>query len=133
MAFLAVLLPMSLANYWSGDFFVPRWQQALIDVVLVVLGSTAAIMLSRFRSADVGARVLKAVGLFLLVMESVAVPGIYAILWILNWQKAISSAHSRDFGPGWISAVAALGALVVSVLTYRRANTPSPASSKLIT
>ncbi len=117
---LLTLLPISLANYWSGDFWVPRWQQLFLDVIIVVLGVGTASLLVRFRTNDVVVRAAWGVALFLLVMESVAVPGIYALLWLLNWNGAITRAHTEGFNPGWVSATASVCSLVVTAVTYRR-------------
>jgi hypothetical protein len=116
---LVLVLPLSVANYWSADAYAARSKQALIDVILVFLGVVCGASLASIRTDSRAASTLKAMALFLLVMEAVCVPAVYALLWFLNAQNAVSRGTTEGFNPGWVSAVASLGALCVSVLNYR--------------
>lgn len=128
--FLAAVLPVAILNYWQGDIFVSRSKQAFVDLVLVFLGSVTTINLAQLRFTSIPARVLQAMVLFFIAFQAVFIPSIFAILWWLNWQRAISLAQTRGFGPGWISLASGIASLVLSVLQYRRSDparqTPKP-------
>jgi hypothetical protein len=71
--------------------------------------------------------------LFFIVFQAVLVPAVYAVLWLLNWQKAIELAHTRDLTPGWISLVATLGSLAVSTFRYyQKPQQSDTAASRMI-
>jgi hypothetical protein len=132
--FLLALLPLSFINYIHFDLFVSRGKQALIDVILAFFGAVCVVSLAELKIASAPLRVAKAIALFFLTMQAVIIPALYASLWWLNWQHAISLATSQDLSPGWLSAVAALGSLGLAILTYRRSGatpvvSPPPKSS----
>jgi hypothetical protein len=118
-AFLIVLMSASTANFAMGDMLLNRKAQAFIDLVLVILGLIVVIELLHIRPTSTTGVVLRAVVVFLIVMQAVALPGIYGVLWFLNWQNAISNGQSRNFNPGWISAIASAVSLVVAILNFR--------------
>jgi hypothetical protein len=123
---LFVAFTLSFFNYFSGDFYVPRYQQAIIDLILVFLGVVCVLMLLKVQVSSTSGQVLKCMAVGLLCLEAIVTPGIYGTLWLLNAQGMIGAAESNSWNPSWISAVAALGSLAISVLTYRRARqTPS--------
>lgn len=129
---LGLVLPMAVANYWSADGYNTRTKQAVVDLVLVVLGSLCAVSLASMRTESITAHVLNAVGLALLVMEAILIPGIYGVLWLLNAQRAISLADTQSLSPGWVSAVAAVGGLAISILNFRKATGSVPAQSTIV-
>jgi hypothetical protein len=47
--FFALVLPLSVLNYWSSDTFVSRGHQTIVDIILVFLGLTTATFLFRFQ------------------------------------------------------------------------------------
>jgi hypothetical protein len=118
--FLAALLPLAIVNYSQGDIYMKRSKQALMDMVLVFLGSVTVINSVQIRLQSIPARVLQAMAIFFIAFQAVLEPAIYGTLWWLNWQGAISRAQAKDWSPGWISAVAAIGSPIVSILNYRR-------------
>lgn len=131
--FLAVALPLTLLNYEQGDILVSRMKQALVDVVIVFLSAVCALNLAAIKPASIPARVLQILTLFFIAFQGIFVPAIFAILWSLNWQRAISLADSRSFTPGWVSAAAAIGSLAMSILQFRRTKpTEMPQSSIII-
>jgi hypothetical protein len=121
-AFLVVLVSMSTANFATGDMLLNRKAQALIDLVLVVLGLITTSMLMRIRSLSPEGVILRAVIVFLLILQAIALPGVYGLLWLLNWQNAISADQTRSLNPGWISAAAALVSAGIAFLKYRKEN-----------
>jgi hypothetical protein len=117
--FLVVLMSMSTANFASGDMLLNRKAQALIDLVLVVLGSIVLLTLSRIRPASATGVVLQAVIMFLIAFEAVVLPGLLGFLWLLNWQQVISAGASQNLNPGWISGPAAIVSAGIAFLNYR--------------
>lgn len=124
--FLAVALPVTVLNYHQSDIFVSRTKQAVIDVVIVFLGTVCSVNLAAMRPVSVPARIMQLLSLFFIVFQCVLVPLVFAVLWSLNWERAISLADTRSFAPGWVSAFAGLGSLAVSALQYRRTSPPTP-------
>ena len=129
--FLALILPLSVLNYWSGDIFVSRWKQAIVDVVLAFLGLVAVGHLIQLHLTSIPSRVLQAFAIFFLMFQAVFLPLIYSLIWFLNWQRAIDAASTKSWNPGWISVVVAIGSLIVSVLNYRH-TTRKPDEEKRI-
>ncbi len=127
-AFLAVLVSMSTANFAAGDMLLNRKAQALIDLVLVLLGCIVIAQLLDLRPKSQAACILRGLIVFLIVLQGVAIPGIYGLLWFLNWQRAIDAGQSRNVNPGWISAAASALSATVSLLTYRRSAQPQAAA-----
>ena len=117
---LAVALPMSVTNFWGSDMFVSRIQQAWLNLVLCFLGVACCAHLAFARPASFSAGVLRAFAIFFLATQAVFLPGIYAVLFWLNWQNAISLSQTQSLTPGWISAASGIGGLIVSILQYRR-------------
>lgn len=115
---LALTLPLSVLNYWGRDSFVSRGTQALVDLVLVLLSTVAALNLARVAARETATVALRGIALFFIVFQGALIPALYATLWLLNWQSAISKADSDSFAPGWISAVCAVGSLCVSGAQY---------------
>jgi asparagine N-glycosylation enzyme membrane subunit Stt3 len=128
---LFVALTLSLVNYISGDFFVPRSQQAVIDLILVFMGLVCISMLLRFKVSSVSGRVLKALTIGVLCLEAVAIPGVYALLWTLNAQRLIALGDTQNANPGWISALTSVGSLLVGDATYRRRDNQDNGSARL--
>jgi hypothetical protein len=118
--FLALLLPLAFLNYTSEDIFVSRPKQASIDILIVFLGLVSLFSLCSLELTSVPARALQILAIFFIAFQGVFVPAIFAILWLLNWERAISLAQTKGFSIGWVSAVASLGSLTVSVLQFRR-------------
>jgi hypothetical protein len=117
--FLVVLMSMSTANFAYGDMLLNRKAQALIDLTLVVLGSIVLLIFSQIRPASITGAVLRGLIVFLIALEGVVLPGLFGLLWLLNWQQVISAGASRDLNPGWISAVAAILSAGIAFLNYR--------------
>lgn len=118
---LAAALPMTVVNYWGADTFVSRAQQVWLNLALCFLGVLCLTHLLRVRTSAGAATLLKGFVIFLLAFQAVLIPAIYSLLFWLNWQGAIDRSQTESFSPGWISAVASCGALVISVLQYRLA------------
>jgi hypothetical protein len=120
-AFLVLLMSMSMANFASGDMLLNRKAQALVDLVLVVLGLIVVAHVLRFRVQSVGGGVLRAVIVFLIALQGIAIPGLWGLIWLLNWQNALTLQQTRDLNPAWLSGIAGVISAVVSILTYRHA------------
>lgn len=123
--FLALVLPLSVINYFGGDQLVSRWKQAALDVVLVFLGAMCVVYLIRIKLHSTTAHVLRAMAVFFVVGQAVLIPALYAILWWLNWQNAITRSQAEGWSPSWISSLAAIGSLIVASLTYHRTSASS--------
>ena len=117
--FLALALPMTVMNYWSGDVFVSRSQQAGLNLVLCFLGIACVTHLYQTKVESFSGNIIKCFAIFFLSFQAVFLPGIYTVLWWLNWQNAIDLANASSFSPGWISAASGIGALVISILQYK--------------
>ena len=116
---LFILVPFSMANYISGDWFFDRWKQALVDLFICVLGLFVGIKLFKVQTMSTETTVLKALAIFFIFSQAILIPGIYCILWFLNFQNAISLAKTEDFNPSWISSLSGIGGLIISILNYR--------------
>jgi hypothetical protein len=117
--FLITLTSMSTANFAMGDALLNRKAQALIDLVLLTLGLIVVIELLQIRPSSTPGLVLRTVIVFLIILQGIALPGIYGLLWLLNWQNAITVGQSKNFNPGWISAAAGVSSAVIAILNYR--------------
>jgi hypothetical protein len=120
-AFLLVfLLPLSVANYISIDFWTERLRQAIFDIVLVLLGLAAMQRLVTYNAVSILGRITRGIAVFLLAGCAVVIPGVYAVIWFLNAGGiAKAAAHVHGIRPSWISAVAGLLAAAFAILTYR--------------
>ena len=116
---LVVIVPLSFLNFWSSDTFVSRKQQAVLDLAQSFLSCICLLGLVALQLKSTEARVLRAFAVFLLAAQGVFIPGLFAIVWFLNWEGAISLATSRDISPGWITLAATFASLAVSALQYR--------------
>jgi hypothetical protein len=132
---LLVILPLSVANYWAGDFFAERWKQALLDGVLVFLGLVAVFRMVACNFSSVPARIAQALVVGLLALNAVLIPAAFGIIWLLNIEGVIKKASDADgWSPSWITAVTGVISLGVSILTFRhtvRKDTP-PIQSPII-
>jgi hypothetical protein len=118
---LFVTFSLSFLNYASIDTFAPWSQQVAIDCLLVLLGSACVLLLLRMKTESRSAAALKAVVIGLLFLETIATPGIYATLRVVDAQGLIAVAQAHAWNPGWISIVAAAGSLGVGVVAHGRA------------
>jgi hypothetical protein len=109
------VLSLSVANYMTGDFFVPVAQQALLDILLVFLGTTCLLRLWRFSVASESGTIIKGIAIFLIGFEAVFLPSGYAIIWLLVVQGAVSVEGAKSLNPSWLSALAGVGALALSL------------------
>lgn len=116
---LAVLVPLSMLNFWSGDIFVSRGQQVWLNLAQCVLASLCLISLLSLSVQAPEAQVLRAIAVFFLAAQGVFVPALFSVLWLANWQGALSLATSRDLSPGWVTLIATFVSLAISVLQYR--------------
>jgi hypothetical protein len=92
----------------------------LVDLVLVVLGLIVVAHLLRLRVESVEGGVVRSVIVFLVALQGIAIPGLWGLLWLLNWQNALTLQQSRELNPAWLSGIAAIISAAVSILTYRR-------------
>jgi hypothetical protein len=125
--FLSVLLCMSTANFAALDLLLNRRAQALIDLVLVVLGLITISILIRIEPQLSSQAIVRAVVIFLIALQGIALPAIYGLLWFLNWQNAITLSQSRNLNlASWISAIAAASSAAIAVLSYRSSKHKTP-------
>lgn len=116
---LAVVLPLSVLNFWSGDTFVSRGQQVWFNLAQCALASLCLISLLSLSVQSAEANVLRAVAVFFLAAQGVFVPALFSVLWLANWQDALSLAQSRDVSPGWVTLISTLTSLALAILNYR--------------
>jgi hypothetical protein len=116
---LFLLLPLSVANYYTIELWTERFGQAIFDVVLVLLGLAAIQRLLAYRVLSILGRVTRGIAVFLLGACAVIIPAIYSIIWFLNADAvAKSAAQVHGARPSWISAVAGVVAAAFAILTY---------------
>lgn len=121
--FLILLLSLSTANFASLDSLLNRKAQALIDFVLVIIGLIVISVLIRMRPASPEATIIRAVVVFLVVLQGIALPGLWGLLWLLNWEGAIP--YHQTLNPAWISAIAAVASALIAALNYRNSKRQS--------
>lgn len=114
---LSFTLPLSALNFASGDYYIPRSQQFLIDLILVVLGTICVQAWRQIRFKAIAERIVHSLVLFILVAQAIALPAIYAMIWWLEWQ-GLGVPITLD--SGWVSALAAVVALAVSIIDNKR-------------
>jgi hypothetical protein len=120
LASLLVLLPMSAVNFASGDSLMNRKGQMLLDVLLVICGSVSVMQLSRLRPQSIAGAVVQSLILFVLTLEAILVPGIYGLLFALNWQHLISLAATPELSPSWVTAFGSVVSAVFAAMSYLR-------------
>ena len=118
---LALALPMSLINFWSGDVFVSRSQQIVLTLVQVFLTAVCLLQLSRRETSTDAEAVLKAMTMLFLLAFGLFVPLLFAAIWSVHSLHLISYEDSKTFSSGWVSVISGIAALVISVLQYRLA------------
>ena len=127
---LILLLPISVANYYTIEFWVERVRQAIFDVALVLLGLAAMQRLLAYHVSTVLGGIMRGLAIFLLGASAVVIPAIFAVIWFLNaGEIAKGAAQTNGFQPSWISAVAGVVALAFAVLTCRFNRDPWPSSA----
>lgn len=119
LLFLLILVPLSIINYISGDWFFDRWKQAFVDILICILGLFVLMRLLKVQTKSTESSILKAIAIFFVSSQAILIPGIYFILWFFNFQNAISLANTKNFSPNWITYITAIGGLVISTLNYR--------------
>ncbi|HEX4200306.1 MAG TPA: hypothetical protein VHY59_02225 [Chthoniobacterales bacterium] len=120
---LILLLPLSVANYCTIDFWVERIRQAIFDVLLVLLGLAAIQRLLTYNVSSVLGGITRGLAIFLVGVYSVVIPAIYAVIWFLNASEiARNAAQAEGFRPNWISTAAFVVSAAFTLLTcrYRR-------------
>ena len=128
--FLALSLPMSLINFWSGDIFVSRSQQFSLNLVQVFLTGVCALQLSRRETSGDAEIVLKTMTLVFLLAFGLFVPLLFTALWSLHSLKVVSFEATEALSSGWVSAISGLAALGVSFQQYRLAKSKQTSDLK---
>jgi len=127
---LALSLPMSIINFWSGDIFVSRSQQVFLNLVQVFLTGVCALQLSRRQTSSDAETVLKSMTMLFLLAFGVFIPLMFTALWSLHALKIISDEASEALSSGWVSAISGIAALGVSIFQYRLAKSKQTGDSK---
>lgn len=115
---LFLAIPLSAANYVSGDIFSSRSVQAVMNLPIVFLSAVAVWELAKVPTVSPAANIARLFALAMVVMQGISIPALYSILWWLNFQGGISLAATRDLSPGWISAAAGAVGLAFSVYKH---------------
>ena len=134
---LALALPMSIINFWSGDIFVSRSQQVFLNLVQVFLTGVCALQLSRKQTSSDAETMLKSMTMLFLLAFGLFIPLILTVIWSLHALKIISYEASEAISSGWVSAISGIAALGISILQYRLAKSkqtddPKAAGSKIL-
>jgi hypothetical protein len=116
---LLLLLPLSVANYYTIAFWTERLRQAIFDVLLVLLGLAAIQRLLAYKVLSISGRIIRGLAVFLLGVAAVIIPAIYSVIWFLSANAVAKSAQAHGAWPGWISVVAALLAAAFAIFTDR--------------
>ena len=117
---LILLLPLSVANYCTIDFWTERVRQAIFDAFLVLLGLAAIQRLLTYQVSSVVGGISRGLAIFLLGVGAVMIPGIYSVIWFLNASEiAKNAAQAEGFQPSWISGGAAIASAAFALLTCR--------------
>jgi hypothetical protein len=117
---LLLLLPLSVANYYTIAFWTERLRQAIFDVVLVLLGLAATQRLLAYKVLSIPGRITRGLAIFLLAVAAVIIPGIYSVIWFLSANGlAKSAAQVHGARPSWISVIATTLAAAFAILTFR--------------
>jgi len=125
---LIVLVPLSAVNFHYGDYLMTGWAQAVLDFVLVCVGLTAVFVVWEFEVQGVFVRVVKAMVVFLLLLESVVLPGMYAILWLLWWQGVPVNGATDHI----VSGTAATVSAVIAVINFAHKRKSSTAEKSVV-
>jgi hypothetical protein len=107
-----MLLPVTFFNYSQGDLVLPRGIQAALNLVVIFLGATLAWWLSEYKVDSPDAKVVKAMGCFMLVTSAVFVPALFTVIWTLDRLNVLPPGASTRVGFGALTAMAGAGSLV---------------------
>lgn len=117
---LALLLPLSVANYCTIDFWTERLRQAIFDTFLVLLGLVAIQRLLTYQVTSVLGGITRGLAIFSLGVSAVMIPAIFSVIWFLNASEvAKNAAQAEGFQLSWISGVAAIASAAFALLTCR--------------
>ena len=128
MLYLFLLLPLSVANYCTIDFWTERYRQGFFDVALVLLGVAAIQRLLAYQVLSILGRIIRGFTVFLLGTAAVIIPAIYSVIWFLNaGALAKSAAQVHGARPSWISGVAAIVSAAFAVsISRQKSEAPNP-------
>ena len=117
---LALLLPLSVANYVTIEFWTERIRQASFDVFIVLLGLAAIQRLLTHQVSSILGASVRTLTIFLLGACAVLVPAIYSVIWFSGASDvAKSTSQGSGFLPSWITSVSVALSAIVAVLTFR--------------
>jgi hypothetical protein len=125
---LLILVPVSAVNFHYGDFLMKAWVQAILDLVSVAIGLTAVLLIWDVAVTSVFLRVVKAIVVLLVLLESVVLPGSYAILWLLWWQGVPIKGATDQL----VTGSAAIISAVIAIVNFTRKRGGQPASNSSI-
>lgn len=113
---LFLVLPLSYVNFEAGDRLFDVRVQALLDLVLVLFGSTLLFGLSHIEVNEPILRVARAMIVFLMGLFCVLLPGAYFVLFAL-----ISFGAKIDtVGTGAVSAVSSAVSAWIAFANYKQ-------------
>ena len=126
LAMWLLVLPMSMYNYAHFDFIIRPAFQAIVNLVVVFLGAVLTIETVRLRATAPDAKVIRALAIFLIAFLSVAVPGLFTILWLLTAVNFLSWQQANGIDLNAIGVLAAAISAAFTVQTYRRQMAAEP-------
>jgi len=133
--FLAVLLPASWYNYNQNDTVLPAAYQVGSNLGMIFLGSCVALWLDDLKATAPDTRVLKTLGLVLVLFGAVCVPGLFTLLWVLWRFKVVENPVKLEWSH--LTALGGVLSAIIGWLKYRRetrteATAATPASRIVI-
>jgi hypothetical protein len=120
IAFLMLILPMSMYNYFHFDIIIRPSAQAIINLLIIFLGTVLAVDTYKIEAIQLDAKVLKWLVLFLLLFFSVLIPGLFSLLWILEALHVISYRTVRSMDLNVVSVIAGVVSAIIAVLSYKK-------------
>lgn len=119
LIFLITLMSFSIINFLTFDQLMHRWAQAIIDLIIIFLGLTVLQYLLKLSPRTYVGITFHTIIVFIIVLEALIIPGIYAIIFIFNLQGLINHSSTIGFGMGWISIISYIittGIAVINVI-----------------
>jgi hypothetical protein len=118
--FLAVILPATAYNYDQGDAVVRPPVQVGLNLLLIFLAATVAYWLNGASTTAIDIRVLKHLGVFLLLTVGVIVPGLFTTLWALWSLHVLNHDALQSVTIQSLTSFASVASAIIAWLNYKR-------------
>jgi hypothetical protein len=135
---MVFLIPVSSVNLAYGREEMNARTQGILDATMCLFGIGAALILGgpakqKFKNASETSQFLSLGGLFLLLFQGVALPGISAILWSFDslWtEEIVMNGQTHNIIPGGLDFFCALGSLMLALRILVGKVAPQPADKQ---